>query len=152
MEKNAGNSTIDNKLQIHWCASDERGFYGNQYVKRMKLTTLGKGITKFTGPIGNLLTAADISMGMYSDYSNYKKTGYTDCYHTAYATAGFVGGWVGCLAGAKAGAVLGAEMGIWFEGVGMLPGSVFGGIIGGIYGSFKGSMKGKDMINKIYNR
>lgn len=152
LEKNAENSTIDNKLRIHWYASDERGFYGNQYVKTMKLTTLGKGITKFTGPIGNLLTAAEINMGMYYDCSDYKKTGYTDCYHTAYATASFAGGWVGCLAGAKAGAVLGTEMGIWFEGVGMLPGSVFGGIIGGIYGSFKGSMIGTEMINKIYNR
>jgi hypothetical protein len=152
LEKNAENSTIDNKLRIHWCASDERGFYGNQYVKTMKLTTLGKGITKFTGPIGNLLTANDIYMGMYYDCSDYKKTGYTDCYHTAYAIAGFAGGWVGGLAGAKAGAVLGTEMGIWIEGVGMFPGSIIGGIIGGIYGSFKGSMKGTDMINKIYNR
>lgn len=118
----------------------------------MKLTTLGKGITKFTGPIGNLLTAADINRGMYYDCSDYKKTGYTDFYHTAYAIGGFAGGWVGGLAGAKAGAVLGTEMGIWFEGVGMIPGSIIGGIIGGIYGSFKGSMKGTEMINKIYNR
>jgi hypothetical protein len=152
LEKNAGNSTIDNKLQIYWCASDERGFYGNQYVKTMKLTTLGKGITKVTGPIGWGLSGYDIYKGINTDYSNYKKTGYTDCYHTAYAIAGFAGGWVGGLAGAKAGAVLGTEMGIWFEGVGMFPGSIIGGIIGGIYGSFKGSMKGKDMINKIYNR
>jgi hypothetical protein len=152
LEKNAENSTIDNKLRIHWCASDERVFYGNQYVKTMKLTTLGKGITKFTGPIGNLLTANDIYMGMYYDCSDYKKTGYTDWYHTAYATAGFAGGTVGGLAGLQAGAALGAEMGIWIEGVGMFPGSIIGGIIGGIYGSFKGSMKGTDMINKIYNR
>jgi hypothetical protein len=148
LEKNAGNSTIDNKLQIYWCASDERGFYGNQYVKTMKLTTLGKGITKFTGPIGWGLSGYDIYKGFQLDGGKFKTIGY----NTYKATAGFVGGTVGCLASAKAGAVLGTEMGIWIEGVGMFPGSIIGGIIGGIYGSFKGSMKGKDMINKIYNR
>jgi hypothetical protein len=145
LEKNAENSTIDNKLRIHWCASDERGFYGNQYVKTMKLTTLGKGITKVTGPIGNLLTAADISMGMYSDYNNYKKTGYTDCYHSAYATAGFVGGTVG-------GSIFVPYFTSFGFAIAFIPGAVIGGAVGGIIGSFCGSRIGENYINYLYGK
>ena len=145
MEKNAENSTIDNKLRIHWCASDERGFYGNQYVKTMKLTTLGKGITKVTGPIGNLLTVTDISMGIYSDYSNYKKTGYTDCYHTAYATAGFAGGAVGC-------SIFVPYFTSFGFAIALIPGAVIGGAVGGIIGSFGGSKIGENYIDYLYGK
>ena len=145
MEKNAENSTIDNKLRIHWCASDERVFYGNQYVKTMKLTTLGKGITKFTGPIGNLLSAAEINMGMYYDCSDYKKTGYTDCYHTAYATAGFAGGAVGC-------SIFVPYFTSFGFAIASIPGAVIGGAVGGIIGSFGGSKIGENYINYLYGK
>jgi hypothetical protein len=145
LEKNAENSTIDNKLQIHWCASDERGFYGNQYVKTMKLTTLGKGITKFTGPIGNLLTANDIYMGMYYDCSDYKKTGYTDWYHTAYATAGFAGGAVGC-------SIFIPYFTAFGFAAALIPGAVIGGAAGGIIGSFYGSKIGENCIDYLYGK
>ena len=145
MEKNAENSTIDNKLRIHWCASDERGFYGNQYVKTMKLTTLGKGITKVTGPIGWGLTGYDIYKGINTDYNNYKKTGYTDCYHTAYAIGGFAGGAVGC-------SIFVPYFTSFGLGIASIPGAVIGGAAGGIIGSFYGSKIGENCIDYLYGK
>ena len=84
-------------------------------------------------------------MGMYYDCSDYKKTGYTDCYHTAYAIAGFVGGWVLSAIGLKYGSVGGAFMG-------GIPGAVIGGAAGGIIGSFYGSKIGKNYIDYLYGK
>ena len=48
-----GNSSISNNGKLYFHAAGQRGFYGNQYVSVTKLTTTGRKINKFTGPVGH---------------------------------------------------------------------------------------------------
>ena len=55
LKRNSGNSTISSNGKLYFHAAGQRGFYGNQYVSATKLTTIGRRITKFTGPVGKTL-------------------------------------------------------------------------------------------------
>ena len=41
LKNHGGNSTWGSNYKIYWHAKDEQGFYGNQYVKTIKLAKLG---------------------------------------------------------------------------------------------------------------
>lgn len=153
LKKNGGNSTIGSNGKFYFRNVGQRGFYGNKYVKTMKLTTIGKGITKVTGPVGTLMNTYKVIDGIVMDVDDYQN-GYTNCYHTARATADVAGGWAGAAAGAALGAKAGFAIGVWFGGVGAGPGtligSVVGGAAGGIAGSFGGSWIGTSSVDMIY--
>ena len=55
LEKNSGNSTIGSNVRLYFHKDSERGFYGNQYVRTIKLTKIGGYVTKVTGPIGKIM-------------------------------------------------------------------------------------------------
>lgn len=147
LKKNSGNSTVGSNGKFYFRNAGQRGFYGNKYVKTMKLTTIGNGITKVTGPLGYILSGKEI-------YDGYRKDEYQVGYHTARATADVAGGWSGAAAGAALGAKAGFAIGVWFGGVGAGPGaligSVVGGAAGGIAGSFGGSWIGTSSVDMIY--
>lgn len=52
LKSHSGNSTIGNNGKVYWHGEGQRGFYGNQHVSTMRLTSVGRAITKHTGPIG----------------------------------------------------------------------------------------------------
>jgi len=146
LKKNGGNSTIGSNGKFYFHAKGTRGFYGNQYMKTMKLTTIGKGITKVTGPVGKVLNVGNIGVGIYNDYATYQNTGNTNFYNTTRATADVVGGWAGVAIGIKLGSVIGG----CFGGFGAIPGAIIGGAVGGIAGSIGGSWMGTSSVDLMY--
>ena len=138
LKRNCGSSAIGSNGKLYFHAAGQRGFYGNQYVSTTKLTTVGRRITKVTGPVGNILDGIAI-------YDSYKQDGNQIGYHTVRATADAVGGWAGALAGLKIGGMIGGN-------IGAVPGAVIGGIIGGVGGSFGGSYLGTLSVDKVYGR
>ena len=150
MKQHGGNSTWGSNRKFYWHATAQRGFYGNQYVKTIRLNTVGKSITKVTSPIGILLNVSQVVVGAYADYQNYQSYGYTDGYNTVRATADVAGGWAGGTAGAMLGAKAGAAVGVWFGGVGVVPGTIVGGAIGGVVGTFGGGWLGTRTVDIIY--
>ena len=145
LKKNGGNSTWGSNRKFYWHSAAQRGFYGNQHVKTIRLSTTGKSITNVTGPVGIGLNVSQLGVGAYADYQNYQSYGYTDGYNTVRATADVVGGWAGALAGLKMGGMIGGS-------IGAVPGAVIGGIIGGVGGSFGGSYLGTLSVDKVYGR
>lgn len=145
LKEHGGNSTLGSNHSFYWHAAGERGFYGNQHVSTVKLTTIGNKVTKVTGPVGKLIDIYNVGMGIYNDYQNYQNTGYTDGYNTVRATADVAGGWAGALAGLKVGGLIGGS-------IGSIPGAVIGGIIGGVGGAFGGSYVGILSVDKAYGR
>lgn len=133
-----GNSSISNNGKLYFHAAGQRGFYGNQYVSVTKLTTTGRKINKFTGPVGHTLDIIEI-------YDGYRQDGDQIGYHTARASADVVGGWAGSWAGFKFGGIIGGS-------IGAVPGAIIGGFIGGVGGAFGGSYLGKLSIDKVYGR
>lgn len=115
-------------------------------MKTMKLTTIGKGITKVTGPVGKVLNVGNIGVGIYNDYATYQNTGNTNFYNTTRATADVVGGWAGVAIGVKLGSVIGG----CFGGFGAIPGAIIGGAVGGIAGSIGGSWMGTSSVDLMY--
>lgn len=150
LKVHGGNSTWGSNWKFYWHGADQRGFYGNQYVKTIKLPTVGTRITKFTGHVGTMLNITNQNFAVYSDYQNYQNYGYIDGYNTVRATADVVGGWAGASAGLALGAKAGAAVGVWFGGAGAIPGAIIGGAIGGIGGSMGGSWLGTRTIDIIY--
>ena len=146
LKRNSGNSTISSNGKFYWHAAGERGFYGNQYVNTTKLTTVGKRITKVTGPVNIATSTYDLYEGFQLDGGQIKTVGY----NTARATADVAGGWAGAAAGAALGAAAGAAVGVSFGGVGAIPGSIIGGAIGGVVGTVGGSWLGTEIVNIIY--
>ena len=136
LEKNAGNSTVGNNGKAYWHAKGERGFYGNQHVKTIKLTKVGNMVTKVTGPVGHMLNGFNI-------YNGYLQDGRQFGYNTALAVGSFVGGWIGASVGLRAGSLAGVT-------VGGVPGAIIGGATGGTAGAFAGSEI--MVVNKIYRR
>ena len=63
MKGHGGNSTVGDNYIAYWHSAGERGFYGNQYVSTVKLTQIGKGISKVTGPIGKVIDGVEIYKG-----------------------------------------------------------------------------------------
>ena len=116
--------------KIYWHSAAQRGFYGNQHVKTIRLSTTGKSITKVAGPVGIGLNVSQLGVGAYADYQNYQSYGYTDGYNTVRATADVAGGWAG--------------------GVGVVPGTIVGGAIGGVVGTFGGGWLGTRTVTIIY--
>lgn len=151
LEKNSYNSTIGrkgNKLKFYFHGKGERGFYGNQYVRTMRLSEIGPKITKFTGPIGTAFNIHEAVSGIATDIDDLNRTGHTNLYHTAKAAASITGG----IYGAKIGASIGVSIGVWFGGVGSVPGAIIVGAIGGIIGSFWASSAATDAVNYLYGR
>lgn len=151
LKSHGGNSTIGSSGKVYWHGGGQRGFYGNQYVSTMRMTTVGRGITKYTGPAGKLIDGYEVIDGIVADYQNYKN-GYTDAYYSVRASANAVGGWAGGMAGAALGAKVGIAVGAWFGGVGAVPGVVVGGMVGGIGGAFGGGYMGTFVVDRIYGR
>ena len=131
-----GNSSISNNGKFYFHAVGQRGFYGNQYVSVIKLTSIGRKINKFTGPVGHTLDIIEI-------YDGYRQDGEQIGYHTAHASADVIGGWAGSWAGLKFGGIIGGS-------IGAVPGAIIGGIIGGVGGAFGGSYLGTMSIDKAY--
>ena len=150
LKKHGGNSTWGSNRKIYWHSAAQRGFYGNQHVKTIRLSTTGKSITKVAGPVGIGLNVSQLGVGAYADYQNYQSYGYTDGYNTVRATADVAGGWAGGAAGAILGAKAGAAVGVWFGGVGVVPGTIVGGAIGGVVGTFGGGWLGTRTVDIIY--
>ena len=145
MKKSSGNSSWGSNRKFYWHATAQRGFYGNQYVKTIRLNTVGKSITKVTSPIGILLNVSQVVVGAYDDYQYYRNYGYTDGYNTVRATAEVAGSWTGAWAGLRIGGLIGGS-------VGAVPGAIIGGIIGGVGGAFGGSYLGTLSVDKAYGR
>ncbi len=138
MKKSSGNSSWGSNRKIYWHATAQRGFYGNQYVKTIRLGQIGKGITKVTSPMGKLLDGYEI-------YRGYKLDGSQIGYNTVRATADVAGSWTGAWAGLRIGGMIGGS-------IGAVPGAVIGGIIGGVGGAFGGSYLGTLSVDKAYGR
>jgi RHS repeat-associated protein len=145
LKEHGGNSTFGSNGKFYWRTTGQRGFYGNQYVSATKLTTIGRRITKFTGPVGKTLDGIAI-------YDGYKQDGNQIGYHTVRATADVAGGWAGASAGAALGAEAGAAVGVWFGGVGAIPGAIIGGAVGGIIGTYGGGWLATSSVDMIYGR
>ena len=145
LKEHGGNSTFGSNGKFYWRTTGQRGFYGNQYVSATKLTTIGRRITKFTGPVGKTLDGIAI-------YDGYKQDGNQMGYHTVRATADVAGGWAGASAGAALGAEAGAAVGVWFDGVGAIPGAIIGGAVGGIIGTYGGGWLATSSVDMIYGR
>ena len=138
LKQHGGNSTWGSNRSFYWHAAGQRAFYGNQYVRTIRLTQIGKGITKVTGPVGTALSGYEI-------YSGYKLDGEQVGYNTVRATADVAGGWAGAWAGLKVGGFIGGS-------IGAVPGAIIGGIIGGVCGSFGGSYLGTLSVDKAYGQ
>jgi RHS repeat-associated protein len=141
LKKNGGNSSFGSNGKFYWHAAGETGFYGNQYVSTVKLTQVGRAITKVTGPVGKVFDGIQI-------YNGYKQDGNQIGYHTVRATADFAGGW----AGAAAGLELGTSIGCLFGGVGAIPGAIIGGAVGGIIGAYGGGRLATSSVDMIYGK
>ncbi|MBO1363511.1 hypothetical protein JHU38_06965 [Prevotella sp. A2931] len=144
LKRNSGNSTISSNGKFYWHVAGERGFYGNQYVNTTKLTTVGKRITKVTGPVNIAMSGYDLYEGYQLDGGQIKTVGY----NTARATADVAGGWAGVAAGLK----IGTSIGSMFGGVGAIPGAIIGGAVGGIIGTYGGSWIATSSVDMIYGR
>ena len=145
LKEHGGNSTFGSNGKFYWRTTGQCGFYGNQYVSATKLTTIGRRITKFTGPVGKTLDGIAI-------YDGYKQDGNQIGYHTVRATADVAGGWAGASAGAALGAEAGAAVGVWFGGVGAISGAIIGGAVGGIIGTYGGGWLATSSVDIIYGR
>ena len=138
--------------RFYWHAANQQGFYGNQYVRTIRLSKAGSSITKWTGSIGKILNADQIVIGGYTDYQDYTNYGYTNGYNTVRATADVASGWAGAAAGASWGADIGACIGASLGIGGIIGGSIIGGAIGGVAGSFGASWIGTGAVDGLYGR
>ena len=134
--------------RFYWHAANQQGFYGNQYVRTIRLSKAGSSITKWTGSIGKFLNAGQIVIGGYTDYQDYVNYGY----NTVRATADVASGWAGAAAGASWGADIGACIGASLGIGGIIGGSIIGGAIGGVAGSFGASWIGTGAVDGLYGR
>lgn len=142
----SGNSTIGDNGKFYFHGENQRGFYGNQYVKTTKLTTIGSSIKQFAKKATPFTTGAVVLEGAYKDYTAWRDTGYTDGYHTAKAATSLATSYMGLELGICIGSVIGST----FGGVGAIPGAIIGGVIGGVIGGYYGAIYGEHAIDKIY--
>lgn len=142
--KHSGNSTFGYNGKFYWHPKTEKGFDGNQHVSAVRLTKIGKGITKVTGPVGKVLDATNVIIGINKDIKHETNNGYNTVRAVGDVTGGLVIG----------------ELGTWgFVFIGMKTGFVAGpfgiiicGTIGGIIGSYVGSEMGTSIVDEMYNR
>lgn len=144
LEMGGGNSTIGSNGKFYLRTSNQRGFYGNKYVKTIKLTDIGKGITKFTDPGGKILDYAQIGEAIYYDVQDYKNNGHTNGYNTVRASCS-------CVA-SNAGFYMGAEIGVIFGTPFGPAGIVIGYFVGGFAGSYLFSTATESAIDLIYGK
>jgi RHS repeat-associated protein len=142
LESNAGLTRIGSNSKLYFETSKGGVFKGNQYVKTASLAKYGSKIGRVTGPVGHVVSAAQIVHGVHQDDWQFG-------YNAQVATAGVVGGMAGAWAGAEAGALvggkIGAVIGACFGGVGAAPGAVIGGFIGGVAGGIAGGYYGGEL-------
>ena len=108
-------------------------------MKTVGLKTVGNGITKVSGSVGNLIDG-------YKIFTGYILDGHQMGYYTIRDTADIAGGWAGAACGAR----IGASIGMCFGGVGVIPGSIIGGAIGGFAGAYCGSWAGTTYVDILY--
>jgi LysM repeat protein len=149
LSHNMGVTTLGSNSKLYFVTSTGHVFRGNQYVTTTSLAKVGGRAGKILGPIGIVLSLAQIGYGVYQD-------GWRFAYYAQKATAsvagGLAGGFVGAKLGASAGAVIGAAIGVWFFGVGAAPGAAIGGFIGGIIGGVAGALGGAYAAEKIFDK
>lgn len=140
----ANNSTVGSNYKFYFRTNDQHPFNGNQYVKTIRLRSLGTKIGKVTGPVGAAFGVYDIYEGYQTDKAQYND----NYYNTKRAIADFAGGW----AGAYVGMEIGAAFGCCYFGIGVIPGAIIGGFVGGIIGSIGGSWVGVNVVDKYYGK
>lgn len=145
LKRFSGNSTIgsNGKLYIH--SIDERGFYGNQYIRVHKGMNIGNCIAKKASPIGHILNGYDVFNSYLIDNHIKESQGYTDYYNTVRSSGKWIGGW----AGAEVGITIGGEFGFVIGGP---IGAVVGSCALGIGCAFVGDSAVEALINKLYGR
>lgn len=104
---------------------------------------MGNAVTRYTGPIGHVISGMQIGYSFHMDICN----GNSDYYETAITSADVAGG----MAGFYIGFELGTYVGLCFGGVGAIPCSIIGGAIGGFIGSCGGSSVARYAVQQIYN-
>ncbi len=144
LENGGGNSTFGSNGKFYFHTYNQPGFYGNKYVGTVKLTEVGKSITKYTGPIGKVLDLTQISVATYYDYQDYKNNGHTNGYNTVRASCS-------CVA-SNAGFYMGAEIGVIFGTPFGPAGIVIGYFVGGFAGSYLFSTATESAIDLIYGK
>ena len=149
MKENGGNSTFGSNYRLYWHTANERGFYGNQYVRTVRVTNIGEQIIKTTGVVCKGVDGFTILNGFVLDIQDYQM-GYTNGYNTVHATAGTIGGWAGAKVGATLGAKVGASIGLYLGGVYTVPATIVCGAAGGILGSLGGNWLGTQTTDIIY--
>lgn len=150
LENNAQNSAIGNNGMIYYHSTNERSFYGNQYVRTYKLSTMGSRIVTISGRIGTKVTFINISSGIISDINDYSSQGYTSGYHTLRASGQALGAWACGEICAEAGAQFGGMVGAAYGGIGAIPGAIIGGFVFGCIGAIGGETLIGEIFDNIY--
>ena len=143
LKSHSGNSTIGSSGKVYWHGGGQRGFYENQYVSTTRLTSVGRAITKHTGPIGWGITGYEI-------YDGFAQDGLAVGYNTVRASASAVGGWTGGWAGLEAGAMIGGSIGVSFFGGSVQCLGCYWRNYRGVGGAIGGSAVSEFAVNKMY--
>ena len=143
LKSHGGNSTIGSNGKVYWHGGGQRGFYENQYVSTTRLTSVGRAITKHTGPIGWGITGYEI-------YDGFAQDGLAVGYNTVRASASAVGGWTGGWAGLEAGAMIGGSIGVSFFGGSVQCLGCYWRNYRGVGGAIGGSAVSEFAVNKMY--
>ena len=145
--KNSGNSTYGFG-KFYWHTEEERGFYGNQYGKTVRLSAIGKKITNITKKVGIVFAVGNVLYGAYMDYKKNEPHGY----NTIHALGGIAGSYAGTEAGVLLGGKIGGSIGSLFCGIGVVPGAIIGGTIFGVLGTVYGEQFGDYVIDVLYEK
>lgn len=140
--KKGGNSTIGNNGKFYFHPEGERGFYGNQSVKALKLTTIGRRLSKFAGPIGWYLDWEKVKEARLKDSECLRIYGKNDDYYYNKARGEIAGGRIYGYIGFSAGVYGGTPFGPL--------GMVIVGAALGIEGSIMGEEMGAQFVDAYY--
>lgn len=147
LDKNSQNSTVGNNGKFYFHTSNQRAFYGNQYVKTINLKNVGTNLYKFTSKANLGLASVQLISGGCLDYQEYQQQGSTSCYHFVRAGATLGGSSIGLALGLKYGSAIGV-----FFGPAAIPAAIIGGTVGGIVGALSGGYWAENAIDRIYGR
>ena len=142
LENYSENSTFGSNGKPYFHKFNQRGFYGNQYVKTIKLTEAGSHIIKYTSKANFILNSSQVVMGGYYDYQNYKETGHIGFYNTASAA--------GKLLVSTAGFEMGLEIGGMLGSLAGPPGAIIGAVICGVTFALAGEWLGGLTVDRFY--
>ena len=137
-------STVGINGRFYFHSTAERGFYGNQYVRTYKLTSIGYSIKKFTGPAGKIIGGIQLGGALINDGLTHYNNGSSDWYKSARAS--------GALAGAVLGAKLGAGLGVVIGGVGAIPGTIICSAVFGFAFSLGFESLGEEIVDYVYKK